>query len=127
MHSKGPQIESYTHHKIFLVIFYEILEVGVRFPFKNGHFSEAFQSHETPLFLFVSLSYICPIKDKWRRVAEMGQKITFLYVYYAKVQSKMQNFDFFKNGSFKIKNILAEYWYHAWRCAETLRMLPELS
>ena len=85
--------------------------VGVRILLKTGHFSEAFRSHETSISLFVSLSYIYPLKDKYRRVAEIGQKITFLQVHYAKMQLKMQNFDFFKNSSFKIENILAEYYY----------------
>ena len=49
-----------------------------------------------------------------RTVTELGQKITFLYVYYAKIGQKIENFDLFKNPSFKIENLLAGHWPYVW-------------
>ena len=37
------------------------------------------------------------------------------------LNTKKGNFDFFKNGSFKIKNILTYHCTHVWYCSPTLR------
>ena len=38
------------------------------------------------------------------------------------LNTKKGNFDFFKNGLFKIKNILTYHCTHVWYCSPTLRM-----
>ena len=38
------------------------------------------------------------------------------------LNTKKGNFDFFKNGSFKIKNILTYHCTHVWYCSPTLRI-----
>ena len=91
--------------------------------FKKGHFTAAHSSYGTTLFECVFKSYDCPVKEELRTVTELGQKITFLYAYYAKTGQKIANFDLFKNPSFKIENLLAGRWPYVWRYDPIFRII----
>ena len=81
LHPLGPQFEPLTGHKVFSLDFCQLQGVEVRILFKNGNFSTAVNSHETFLSVLEKLSFICPIKEEYRRVPELGQKMVFINFY----------------------------------------------
>ena len=89
LHPKGPQIEPRWRDKVFIHFFalFEVIEV--RNLVKIGTISAVFLSHETTLFKSSLSSYISPIKAYNRTVPEIGQKLTFVYFYYAQKRKKL--------------------------------------
>ena len=110
-------------YKDFLLNFFNSRAFKVRILLKNGHFSAVFSSYGTSLSECIFKSYECPVKEELRTVTELGQKITFLYVYYAKTRQKIADFDLFKNPSFKIENLLAGSWPHVCPCYPSFRII----
>ena len=81
LHARGPQIDSLLGHKDFFNFFQFFGGKGVRILKKIGTFSTAVNSHKTSFAVYVSVSYISPIKVKYRRVPEIDQKIIFIKFY----------------------------------------------
>ena len=76
--------------KLFFFIFMSVLGVlQVRILVKIDTSSAVFLSHETTLFKSSLSSYIGPMKAYNRTVPEIGQKLTFVYFYYAQKRKKL--------------------------------------
>ena len=71
MHPLGPLFESNTGLKLFVQYLLVSEGTEVRILVENGNFSTAVNSHETSLSVSNKLSYICPIKEEYRRVPEI--------------------------------------------------------
>ena len=67
---------------------------GVRTMAKNGIYTAAHGSHETSLFRSSILSYLCSIKEHWRKLAQMGQSFSFLHFYLVEKRKKLIFFKF---------------------------------
>ena len=89
---------------------------------KNSPLSTAFNSRPT-----------YPRKSLWGSwiplggwgVAESGGNRVKIENKLLLFSKKFQNFDLFKNPSFKVDNILRAYYHHVWWYVEPIRLLPE--
>ena len=72
MHPLGPQFEPHIGHNLFFQFLSVSEGIEVRILVKNGNFSTAVNSLETSLSVYNKLSYICPIKEEYRRVPEIA-------------------------------------------------------
>ena len=74
----------------------------------SGHsdYSTApYGTHETSLFRESVKSSLCPIKDDWRTLAQVGQKHLYLEIPYAKMGYQKLKDTFLRSPSLKFKNV----------------------
>jgi len=129
LHARVLRLAPIRDHRYFLIFLnYLFIPIGAMSsnptgaPPKNSPLSTAFNSH--PTYPRESL-WGCWIPLEGWGVAESGGNRVKIENKLLLFSKKFQNFDLFKNPSFKVDNILRAYYHHVWWYVEPIRLLPE--